>query len=296
MIKKFKIAALTAAMAVSFSAQAGSFWFDADGAAGAGQAVLVDNYLGFGGELAVEVNYNPSNPNPFAFGFTQWGTGSVQNVSGTSLFDFDPVTGSALGHTRFSLTGTGSGVLGGGLSFAGGTLQMYNPNFSNSIATFAITGGGTPTINTDGSVTSGTTDTYAKLTSAAAGYFFLDVSGVKGNDLTSPLVAQSVRDTTTMWLSTNLTIQKSLSGITNALGKIDDKFTTLPVTVGDFTDAPGGPVSYESLDAYHRPTNLVFAAAGQDYVSVPEPTSLALVGLGLLAAGALRRRKTAVAV
>lgn len=288
MINKFKVAAITAAMVASFGAQAGPLWFDADGAGGV-SAVRISNYFRFGGSLAVENTFT----GPASFTFNQWATGGIDGIDTHSALFYGIPTLIAMDAVRLSLSGTGSGTLGvgGAISFdSGGSFVMTSPLFASPIGTFTVTGGGA--VIDAGGLPVGATATYAKMTSAAAGYFYEDLSGVMGADITT--LAASVLQTTTLLMATNLSNQTTVSGITDALAQINANpgFNPIDVTLSDFADVdPSGNVVMASLDGFGRPKNLVFAASGQDYISVPEPASLALVGLGLFAAGALRRRK-----
>lgn len=93
----------------------------------------------------------------------------------------------------------------------------------------------------------------AHLSSVLPGYFFKDIGGVMGSDVAGM----------TDFGDTNLLVASNLlKGAT-------------------------------TVDQFGRPLTIHFGSNGQAVFSIPEPASIALIGLGLLGAGFLRRRRQA---
>jgi hypothetical protein len=149
----------------------------------------------------------------------------------------------------------GVGTQNGTFSYTGGSVTFLNVAQTTTLATYAITGGGGLLADlTPKALTSIVVD--ANQSTINSGYFFQDVGGVKGADFS-----------------------------TFETGK--------PVFALSHTDFSSPVVTLLRDGENIYGATIVGNSAGQFYLEIPEPESLALMGLGLVALVASRRRKAA---
>lgn len=266
MMKAFKksLMAVAAVAALSSAGSANAYlqnWFvDSDGASGGGAGVTVLDHLVIAGSALVTNTFS----SPTNFTFKEAGSFSSSQAD-FGLTDLDSTL-------KAKFSGTGNGVVGapGSLSFTGGTLELFSG--ANSIGTFVLVDGGA-TLGNNSVLPNDVVSFIFKAQSLSAGYFFEDSS--KAVDLAS--IVSSPSGLLFGFATTNAT---ALTGnaAAAAIGANQAFYTSTFGAAFDPTNNPGV-------------NSLVLTNAGQFRFQVPEPGSLALIGLGLLGAGAARRRK-----
>jgi len=256
LIKKYLAAtvfAVSALSAGSANAYLTNWTLDTNGAA-AGGAVVVNEWLDLTGTAYIHNTLTSAT----TFTFQEAGVFTSFSHDGFGVLP------SALTAT---FTGTGSGTLNGALTFATGTLEISSG--ATVIGTFDLTSGSGML---DGNfLPNGAVSTIFKATSLTAGYWFDSAM----NDL-----ANVVADPNGLlfgFATTNASLATNPSQIANGLA------LTGGLYAATFGSAP-------STDNYGV-ENLVIGNNGQYRLQVPEPASLALIGVALLGLGASRRRK-----
>lgn len=260
--KAFLAIASTVALGAAGEANAylTNWYLDSDGA-GANTAVQVQEYVNLNGRAYIHNNFTSPN----TFNFNEAGT-FVSNLvdSSTSIV--------ALNST---FTGTGSGVVGSGISFSAGALNIYAGavNASNLIGTFVLTAG-EGSLSGTSLVPNGQISLVLQATYLKSGYFFRDAAATQ--DLSTEIASGLFFG----FASTNASTLANWGG--NG-GATDTNLTNL-------YNANFDPdITHISNDGTQ---NLVISNNGQFRLQVPEPTSLALLGLGLAGLASVRRRKS----
>lgn len=237
-----------------------NWYYDADGVGG-NAATQIAEYWDIVGPSYVKNTFINANN----FTFQEWGAFVTNAFDGGNPYP-------AGRQTTGLLSTNGVGALSNGISFTGGVLNIFSDVLSNfasttgiygandgtNIATFTVTGGGgliDPTGIPNGLIT-----LMAKATYLAPGYFF---------------------DSNMVDLST---IVSSPGGLvfgfatTNASRVANPTATVVNEIVGDFAGQLAG---YTNV----APGDFIISNNGQFRLSVPEPGSVALYGIGLLALG-----------
>lgn len=228
--------------------------------------------LGFGGESFVQNTISGKN-----LTFKENGVFNIgQEANGTSILDFGQLTGNYTG-------GTGSGVLGGSISFnAGGTLDIYY----NPTTTYGKTASGKANVGNRYGATDGIL--IASFTQLAGGGGNINPNGTPEANGQLTLLFQATYLKAGVWQdgSGNDLKQGATLGFVTS-NAAQDVNTINPVLKQVLSGSPTA--------GNNAPAQFFVQNGGQlklETNAVPEPASLAIMGVGLMGLAALRRRKS----
>lgn len=245
----------TLTAAGSANAYLTNWYLDADGA-GPNAAVQVSEYVDLNGYAYIQNTFSSA---------TQFTFNEVGSYLST-LVDSNTALPTML---TSSFVGSGVGNTTSGISFTpGGTLTVKSG--ATTIGLFSLVAGGAALNNAV--VPNGFVSLAFEATYLANGYFFTDAGMT--DDLANRVAGGSL---VFGFTSTNASLLSHWNGTTDS--------TLTNLWNANFTPTISNIASNGS-------TELVLSNNGQYRMQVPEPASLALVGISLLGIGALRRRNT----
>jgi len=236
-----------------------NWYVDTDGAGG-NVAVLVNDYLDLNGRAYVKNTFTSATN----FSFNE--VASLKTVLADGVTLLSPTLTS-------SFFGTGSGTTGGALSFSSGTLTVMSG--ASTVGQFTLVDG-SANLLANSTLPNGTVSLIFKATSLMSGYFFDSGMQDLANVVTAP-------GGLLMGFATTNAIDLSKDkGAVNGNVNVDASLVTA------YNNQFG--TSFGVIDA-NQTTDLMLSNNGQFRMEVPEPTSIALIGLGLLGLARSQRSK-----
>ncbi|OAH98350.1 flocculation-associated PEP-CTERM protein PepA [Methylomonas methanica] len=245
------------------AAQLLNWQLDTSGIGGSNQTGI--NNLSFNGASYIDTNANAGDPIGTAFTFTDKGVFNVGQYNNGSFFSW---VGTNELTANFSATGTGT--LGGAFSFnAGGTLDLYfasgaDKDYGANSNTYGTTNGAL----------------IASFTQLAGGGGLVNPDGTPTANGQITLLYQSTFLDQNVWknsLGTSLPILLTLGFVTSNAANLPNPDANLQAALGG--------------NAGSLPPDYFYVTNGGQFKleTVPEPATLALIGVGLLGASFRRR-------